>query len=223
MSVTDIIFALSVLTILIPIIILFLAFNRQPVEVKWLAVFLCFSFSCDVMGPVLYWNGSNPNYAVTFYWLFSTILLSIFFLRIIQWQNLTRVFVVVNILYLIFATLNAGWIQKSSVNTYTVIVQSIIVLTLSILYFYKLLKELPTQQLQKLSQFWIVCGFFFTYAGKLVVYTVTYYVINFETQTTDIIWNFHNFLTIIANVLIGYGAWLNHKQLKSTSLSLSRS
>jgi len=223
LSISVIIHGLEVFTILIPLIIFCLDLNRQPNEIRWLAVLLLYAFFCDLLGPILFFNGSNPNYASTLYWLFSTILLSGFFMRILQIRSAGPFFISLNILYLIFAFSNALWIQKSMLNTYTVIAQSIIVLALSIRYFYKLLKELPTQQLHKLPLFWIVSAFFFTYAGKLVVYTVTHYLTHFEDDDLRIIWTFHNFLTIIVNLLIGYGAWINHKQLKSTSLSLSRS
>jgi hypothetical protein len=216
-------FALAVFTLILPLVILFWKFARQPFEIKWLAILLSFSFVCDITSIILVAVHSNPNYSATVYWLFSTALLSTFFLKIIGSKKLSGFFIWINIFYFLLAIINLLFIQGIQINTYSVIIQSIIVLALSILYFYKLLRELPTQQLQKLPWFWIVSGFFFTYAGKLVVYTVTYYLINFEQDTNQIIWSFHNFLTIIANLLIGYGAWLNHKQLRSTSLSLSRS
>jgi hypothetical protein len=121
---------------------------------------------------------------------------------------------------MVFGIVNFLFIQTKYVNSYSNSLHTLIILILSIVYFYKLLRDLPAQQLQRLPMFWIISGFFFSNAGKLVIYTVTHYLIHFVQDNMIIVWSFHNFLTIIANLLIGYGAWLNHKQLRSTSLSL---
>ena len=218
-----VLFTLTIVTLLIPLTFFYLNFHRQSSELRWLTMLLSFSVLCDLTGIVLTITHSNPNFAGFTYWLVSTGVLSVFFSRIIGFKS-NRVVVLANIVYVLFAIANFLWIQgANALNTYTGIFQSIVILALSISYYYKLLRELPTQQLHRLPFFWIVSGFFFTYAGKLVVYTVTHYLTHFAADDLIIIWSFHNFLTIIANLLIGYGAWLNHKQLKSTSLSLSRS
>jgi hypothetical protein len=195
-------------------------FNRQPSEIRWLTILLYLSFFCDALAIFLVLNRGNPNHASSLFWISGLALLSGFFYHIIGWSRLKAGLIFINVAYFVFAVANFLVIQKSALNSYTVTIESIIVLTLSILYFYKLLRDLPTQQLQKLPLFWIVAGFFFTYAGKLVVYTVTDYLIRFQDNDLEVIWTFHNFLTVIANLLIGYGAWLNHKKLRSTSLSL---
>ena len=173
---------------------------------------------CDLSGQLLYVLEMNPNAAGNIYGLFSTLLLSIFFYYVLEKPSLKWALVVINVAYFLFAFTNTIFIQKAEINTYSQVFQSLYVLILSILFFYKLIVELPTQQLQRLPLFWIISAFFLSYAGKLVIYTTTYYLIHFEGDDLTIIWSFHNLLTIIGNFLIGYGAWLNHKQLKSTSL-----
>jgi hypothetical protein len=219
-SILDLSLGVSIIVRALPATILFLSFNRQPLFLKWLAVLLLFSFSSDVISVILILIGISPNISSNVYWTLSTLFISFFFYESIQWPRLKVPLIVINILYLGFAFINSALVQKISVNSYTQILQALCILLLSILYFYKLLKELPAQQLQKLPLFWIVSGFFFSYSGKLVVYSVTHYLIHFEQDDLVIVWSFHNFLAIIADLLIGYGAWLNHKQLRSTSLSL---
>jgi hypothetical protein len=208
------------LTALMPFIIISIDLNRQPQAFVWLAFSLLFSVLCDVAARILIVLGISPNFSNAIYWQFILILVSLFFYHAINWRGVQFSLKVINFLYLLFAGVNFLFIQTSGVISYTNIFYSLIVLLLSILYFYKLLRELPAQHLQKLPLFWIVSALFFSNAGKLAIYAVTHYLIHFVKDNLIIVWSFHNFLTIIENVIIAYGAWLNHKQLRSTSLSL---
>jgi hypothetical protein len=210
----------QLLTLLVPLALLLLGFNRQPKVYLWLVISLLFSLMCDIAGRILILFSTSPNFSNTVYWLFSIIPITTFFYYAIKWRSLQAYLIVINIAYLLFGVVNYLYIQAESVNSYSNILHSLIILVLCIVYFYKLLKDLPAQQLQRLPMFWIVSAFFFSHAGKLVIYTVTHYLIHFVRDNLIIVWSFHNFLSIIANLLIAYGAWLNHKQLRSTSLSL---
>jgi hypothetical protein len=210
----------SLVSLLVPLVFILLNSNRQPQAYLWLAYSLIFSLLCDVAGRILFALGINPNFSNTVYWLFSVIPITVFFYYAINWKTITGYLMVTNVAYLVFGIVNFLFIQTRTVNSYSNVFHSLIIIVLSILFFYKLLKELPAQQLQRLPLFWIVSAFFFTNAGKLAIYTVTHYLVHFLKDNLIILWSFHNFLTIIGNLLIGYGAWLNHKQLRSTSLSL---
>ena len=213
-------FYATLVTLLIPLGFFAAELNRQPRSILWLVISLFFSLCCDIGGTVLINLGRSPNVAGTVYWLLGLIPLSMFFNQVIKSTKLTQYLWFINVSYLLFGLVNFLFIQTKYVNSYNSILHALVILILSILYFNKLLRDLPAQQLQRLPMFWIISGFFFSYAGKLVIYTVTHYLIHFVQDTLIIVWSFHNFLTIIANLLIGYGAWLNHKQLRSTSLSL---
>ncbi|MBT1697281.1 hypothetical protein KK083_10365 [Fulvivirgaceae bacterium PWU4] len=122
-----------------------------------------------------------------------------------------RTFIFINILYFIFSLVNLLFLQKSSLHSYSQTLQSIIILFLCIIFYFKLLKELPTQQIQKLPLFWIVSGFFFSYAGKLVIYAITHYMIAIGDDFI-LISIFHVSLTLIAYLIMAVGVWLNDKQ-----------
>jgi hypothetical protein len=214
------IFSAAVITALIPFVLILVNFSRQSPAFVWLAYSILFSVACDMAGRTLLVFKISPNYSSTAYWIFATIPVSIFFYYAIGWKPIRSYLKVINVLYLSFALSNFFFLQKTNVNSYSNILNSLIILILCIIYYYKLITELPTQQLQRLPLFWIVSAFFFSHAGKLAIYTVTHYLIHFVKDNMIIVWSFHNFLTVIGNLLIAYGAWLNLKQLRSTSLSL---
>lgn len=207
------IFYASLITIIIPLILLTISINRQPGHFIWLTVFLSFSFMCDIAGRLLLHNGINPNYAGHAYQLGNIALISVFFHYIINWTKLKACLLVGNILYFAFAVFNVAFLQKAQVNSYTQVLQSIIILILCIWFFYKLLRELPTQQIQKLPLFWIASALFFTYSGKLVVYAVAHYLSHVLKDNLIILWSLHNLLSVIGNLLIAWGTWLQLKKL----------
>ena len=207
--------AFTAASILPAVVLLWWHFKRQPSTLRWLAVLLLFSFVCDVAAFVLYHLRLNQNSAGAFYWLFSTFIITGFFSRLVP-LSFRRSFGMLNVIYVLFALTNIFLIQGERIQSYTQSIQAVIIITLCVGYFYVLMKELPTQQIHRLPTFWITSAFFFSYAGKLVIYAVVNYLTQYLKDNLVIIMNLHNLLTIIANIVFAYAAWLNHKQLKST-------
>lgn len=212
----DSVFYLGLIVLAYPLLWLLISgFNRQPLVYKWLAIALAFGFAIDVVARLLWYVRNfvhiNPNSIGHLYQLFGTAFISVFFYHAIQWPTLKRTFIFINILYFIFSLVNLLFLQKSSLHSYSQTLQSIIILFLCIIFYFKLLKELPTQQIQKLPLFWIVSGFFFSYAGKLVIYAITHYMIAIGDDFI-LISIFHVSLTLIAYLIMAVGVWLNDKQ-----------
>lgn len=204
----------STITYFIPVVIWIIHVNRQPAVFNWLAICLLFSFLAEAGAYILYNLGINPNITSNAYTLLSTFTISIFFYHAIQWKSLVKSLIVVNILYLSFAIVNSFLIQKSTPNSYTFTFQSIIIIILSLVFFFKLLKELPTFQVQKDPLFWVVSGFLFSYAGKLVIQSVTHYLIHIANDNLVIVWTMHNILTIVGNMIIMYGVYIQYLRFK---------
>jgi hypothetical protein len=198
----------------LPIFFLVKKFNHQPSLMKWLAVIFIVSLGFDLAARLFYIiTSSSPNFIGDTYTLISTPIISLFFYKVIGYKSIKKPLIVINSLYMIFGIFNLLFIQKSSINSYTLMVTSVIIIGLSITFYYMLLKELPAQQLHTMPLFWIVSGFFFSYSGKLVVYTTTHYLVTYIKDNLIFVWTFHILLSIIANLLIAYGTWLNHKQI----------
>jgi hypothetical protein len=210
----------SLLSQALPIVLLMKAFNRQPSVMKWLAIIFMISLTSDIAGGLVYFiTRSSTNFISTTYILVSTPVISFFFFKAIGYKSLKMPLTVINILYVIFGIVNFFFIQKTAINSYSLMITSVIIIGLSITFFFMLLKELPAQQLHTMPLFWIVSGFFFSYSGKLVVFTTTHYLVTYIKDNLIFVWSFHNLLSIIANLLIAYGTWLNLKQISRYTLS----
>lgn len=213
-SVLDILLYISFAATLLPVVFIVFGFNRQPSIFKWLAIVMSLSFVFDV-GAQLYYliTGKNPNMFGSVYGIISIPFISIFFYKAIGWRSLKTSLLIFNVFYLLLGVLNLAFLQKQGINSYTMMMQTIIIIGMSLTFFFMLLRELPAQQLHMMPLFWIISGFFFSYSGKLVVFTATHYLVNYIRDNLIIVWSFHVLLSIIANLLIAYGTWLNHKQI----------
>jgi len=213
----DSLFYSGLIVLIFPLVLLISGFNRQPLVYKWLAVALAFAFVIDVVGRVSWYLDLAPNYSSHVYQLFATALISVFFYHAIQWKTLKKSFFTVNILYFVFSLINLLYLQKAGINSYSQVLRSIIILLLCIVFFFKLLKELPTQQIHKLPLFWIVSSYFFSYSGKLVIYAITHYMISMgdDFMVPSI---FQVILTLVANLIVAVGVWLNYKHEGTTQL-----
>jgi hypothetical protein len=207
------IFAVGITILVVALWLLYARFNQQPQGYRWLAYTLSFSFSCDMLSVVIRIFGGNSNIGGTLYSIGFVIFFSAFFYQILRGKILLGVLTIVNACFLVFVLYNATFVQKLTINSYSNIIGSGIILALCILYYFKLLRDLPAERVYNLPLFWVVSAFFFTKSGKFVLYLVIQYLRHLEDNLV-ILWMIHNSLTIIENLLITYGAWLQYKSIQ---------
>jgi hypothetical protein len=201
----DQIFYLSMGAILIPIAFLLIRFNRQPIEYKWLAIVLLFSFSCDFVNEVQYQLFRFPvNIIGNAYIVISPILLSCFFYHALKWRSLKAPLVIFNVCYALFSILNFFLIQKFDINTYSAIAEKLLTMLLCILYYYKVIKELPAEKIYYFGLFWIVSSMFIVNSAKLVLYTFAHYLVVFKDNLM-VLWSIHNIMSIVYSLSIATG------------------
>jgi hypothetical protein len=219
----NLIFYYSMGAILIPIILLLIRYNRQPVVYKWLAVLLLFSFLCDFLNEVQYNTIHLPvNYLGTVYYVINPILISVFFYYALAWRSAKIYFIIFNIACLAFSLANFLLIQKTTINTYSAIIEKLQIMILCILYFYKVVKELPAERIYQIGLFWIVSSLFIINSCKLVLYSFAHYLVIFKDNLM-VLWSLHNTLSIILSLAIAAGIAVHYKNQSSSQTQHSRS
>lgn len=212
------IFALGLIILAIAIYLIFRYYKKQPSAYRWLGIALSFSMFCDIGSVILMVLHLSSNIGGTTYNTGFVILYSIFFLRLLRGGKVLKFFlVIVNLAYFIFVSYNALFVQKMNINSYSTTVGSIVILILCVVYYFKLLRELPAQQVYHIPMFWVVSALFFAKSGKLVMYSVIHYLTDHYNDNLVRLWMGHNSLTIVENSLIAYGVWLQYKSLQHAS------
>jgi hypothetical protein len=116
-----------------------------------------------------------------------------------------------------FAIVNLTFIQQGEINSYSLALMSLTTLLFALYYFYWLIKELPTSQLQLLPMFWINSAWMIFFSGNLFLFVFTDYLINVLNNNLLVMWNVHNILKIIEVFMIVVALWIDLRNIKSPS------
>jgi hypothetical protein len=197
-------------------ILCFTSYKTKDLYIKILGFALICSVVGDLSADVLRAIKINPNYASSVYRLISFPLLSLIYFYALGKKG-EKVFLIINVCYLIFGMVNMLFYQKSSINTYTLILESILIIIFSLYYFYWLLSALPTAQLQRLPMFWLNSAHIIYFSGNLFLFVFTSYLVNVLNNNLLVYWTIHNILGIIEGLMIIVALWLDLQNIKSPS------
>lgn len=207
----------NILTLLTAMMALF-RFNSRQLYIKLLGLYFLLFFLYERVGGYLYHVKINPNYASSVGNIIGFPLIAWVYYLTTGKRHRNR-YVILIFVYVIFGLVNLLFIQRENINSYTFVFRSVCTLIFALYYFYWLLKELPTSQLQKLPMFWINSAFMVFASGTLFLYVFTAYLVNVMNNDLLIYWSFHNILGIIEILMIIVALWMDLRNIKSPSLS----
>jgi hypothetical protein len=197
-------------------LVLLLIYRPSEIYIKFLGLGLLASVIGDFSAGFLHDLKINVNYSASIYRIIAFPLISTLYFYALGKQH-RKSFFYINIAYFIFAVLNVLFIQKSTINTYALVLNSILVIIFCLYYFYWLLKELPTAQLQRLPMFWINSAFIIYFSGNLFLFVFTSYLVHVLNSNLLVYWTIHNILGIIEGLMIVIALWLDLRNIKSPS------
>jgi hypothetical protein len=203
-------------TNLIALTVLLIHFRSQPKAFRWLAFLIFFSLACDlaaISALFLSRTYGASNIAGNIHTLFNPMFLSAFFFHLIGGRRFGYILIILNSALFAFSLANLS-LDTPTHSNFNTLAESFLILSLSIIYYFRLLKQLPSERVQLLPAFWVVCGFFISTSGKLIIFTVSSYMIKVMPENLRLLVIIHNLLSILGNLLIIYGLWLQFKQFR---------
>jgi O-antigen/teichoic acid export membrane protein len=204
-------------TQLIPLGLFVLSYAKLSKGEKWFMVCMAVSLVTGFTSEMLYRNNINPNYAASTYYLMAPILYLGFFTNVMQLGQIKNVFYCLVVAHIIFSACNLLFIQKGTINSYTGISFSIIIISLSLCFFYRLLKNLPTDDLLTLPVFWFVTSEFIVNTGQMLFKSFAHFLIDLFNDNLIVLWVFHHGLGIAGHLVIIYGTWLIFRRPRVTT------
>lgn len=203
----------SVVSALIPGSFGIIRLSKRSNLLKTLWLFTCISFALDILAVNL------PRLANPFNNIFRLVefffLLRIYFLAF-KPRTHKAPFVIILIFYVCFFLAELFILQKGQLNSYSVTLSSVVFIVFSVRYFYILIRDLPTTQIQRLPMFWVNTAVLTYFAGNLFLFAMRSYLINVLKDDQTIYWSFHNFLNIGKNLLFAVALWQNLRKPKPT-------
>lgn len=192
---------------------------RQP-QMRLLGLTMFCSVLGNHVADILRSYKINPNYSATGFDICIIPLICLTYYYAMNKRGL-RTFLFVILIYDVFAFINVLFIQKSSINSYTVVLQSIIVISVSLYYFYWLMKELPAAQLHRLPMFWTNSAYIIYYSANLFLFVFTSYLVNVLNNQLLVYWTLHNIVGITQASMMIIALWIDLQNIKSLSSSPS--
>jgi hypothetical protein len=84
----------------------------------------------------------------------------------------------------------------------------------SLLYFYVLMRDLPSLYIHQIPMFWFNSGILIFHAGTFFLFSFVSYLVNVRNDDLIAYWSFHNMLSIVERLIIMIGLCYDLKFLK---------
>jgi len=188
-------------------------FKRRIIETKVLALHFLLAFAPYLIVLFLELKGKAINIPQNVYLLVQMFTLSLLF-AVAFGKKYKNLLLCVGLIYAVFWFVNFFFFQKDELNTYTKVVGSIIFIFYCVLYYYRLLIDLPVQELQRVPMFWYVTSNLVYNAGTLFLLLFVTYLVEVLHNDLLIYWSFHNILDIIQDLLIMLGLWQDLRNIR---------
>ena len=151
----------------------------------------------------------SPNYIATLATMIEFPLISAVFYEVTTRKKTP--FIIISVMFTLLALCNFLFIQKEQINSYTMTLESVIIILYCIFYYFWLLKELPTERLHRLPMFWINSGWLIASSGYLFLYLFTAYLVNVLKSNLDI-WVLHNIFKIVETGVFVFSIWVYNNE-----------
>jgi hypothetical protein len=197
-------------TALLALIALLCLFKSQPekkrLDVKLIGLICLTGFICNALALLFARLGmtSAINIPPSIYDYLLLILVTILY-NDQTFRKHQNFFKVIPVLYLVFGILNLIFFQREQINSFTKLVSALIIILYCAIYFYRMMKDLPTLEVHKLPMFWFNSGFLIYNAGTVFLFAFTSYLIHVLKDNMLIYFSFHNVLSILHHLIFVIG------------------
>lgn len=198
---------------LIPIIIGIYRFNHLDKITFGILLFALIYLGFNIPILILWWYKTSNLYLINVYTIFEFLIISYIF--ILAFKNFTPKYLleIIIILFTSFSVIKLFWIEESAFfDSYQKIIECLIFIILSLLYFYKISKELIITHLNRDSMFWFSVGVLLYFSGGLFIFIFSNYLLNYSKELRLNIWGIHAFFLILFHLIISISLWVSPKK-----------
>jgi hypothetical protein len=211
-------------------IVSFVKFKSRDTIIKLIGLVFLTSFIANISSLILININEVRQYVnipYVVYVLLSFVLLSKVYHLTLRYIDI-KWFVVIAVILISFSLFNLFFIQKTNPNSYANIFHSGVLIVYSLLYFYVLMRDLPSLYVHHIPMFWFNSVILIFHAGAFFLFSFSSYLVNVQKNDMMIYWSFHNILSIVEHILVLIGLYydlkfLKGREIKSTQNSIPSS
>jgi hypothetical protein len=186
-------------------LIAFYKLKQRTRIAKLIGLLFAISMVCNLSALLLRkYFPSLINISGSIYDLSFIVILTIIFNEALS-HKYAKVFNAITIVFTLCAIMNLLFWQKAEIASFNKLAISFIIILYTVVYFYRLMKDLPTFHLTRLPMFWFSSAFLIYGAGALFLFAFLDYLVNVLNNNLLTYWTFHNGLSIFQQLLIIVG------------------
>jgi hypothetical protein len=190
-------------------------FTRRTLPVRIMVFYGANSFVFQLMSWIIVYTKTRGmvNVNGNLYTLTEALLLLGFFYTVFKSPSEKKVVIAMAAVYpvLYFIFMSGRWNELvSSIRT----MRDLVIIICSIMYFFYLMREMPTNEITKYPMLWIVAGMLCFFSGTFTLSLSLNYLVKVLHNDLALIWSMRNFFRFFFCLVVCYGLWLDYKQLK---------
>lgn len=187
----------SAYMIMVPILIGFFRFNKLETHIKLLLYYMCVSAMVEMYGLLLVEKGTNNLFLFHI-----SSFVEIIFLLFVYFKESETLLSKNNLYVLLLVNTFVAfgdafiWGNVKIFNAYSLTVGSVILIFVSIRYYYLLMKNLNVQRIERNAMFWVNTGVLIYYAGNLFTFAGTKFLSG-SLFDFYLMWGLHSIMNIL--------------------------
>lgn len=181
--------------------------------------FVCFLLQLAQFVSTYTHSGLN-NHIGNLSILFETLILIFFFFLLINHEVIKKAMLFLMALYF-FLFLIVFYQNPGGTFSSIQAIRDVVLIVCSLLYFYSLIKEMPTTDITRYPLFWIVSSILFYFSCTFILSLILDYLITVMNDNLLGYWTYRNFMRFGFCIGITYGLLLDLKETKKGEIFLN--
>lgn len=199
---------LSMFSIAVPALVGLLFFGQLGAIQKGIFGIVLLSVITEIAAEYLSYGGGYQHLVYHIFTILEcTMLIYIFALAIKPFFSNTF-FSLLWFFFFLFALADLLWLSSiEQFNSYSTVLESLVVIFLAVSFFYKTLSELKVKHLGREPVIWLSIGVLLYFSSSLFIFLFTNYI-DASNTTLFIIWGIHAIFSILLNVFYTIALWI---------------
>ncbi len=191
-------------------VLAFLYFSKRETAIHVLGLYGLNSVFFEILNL-----SSNPktNIVGDIYTLTEVLILLYFFYVLFRSPSLRKIILVLVIMYCVLYCVIIFVDWEGSFSAIRML-RDLVIISSSLLYFFNLMRDLPTTEITRYPMFWVVAAFIFFFAGTFILSLSRDYLVAVLKDDLLLLWTARNFFRFFFCLVVSYGLWLDLRLVK---------
>ncbi len=204
---------ISSFIVVIPLILsIFKLKSLSEIQLK-LFYLLIIVFIVEFIANILWYQKINNLPLYHFYAVIEFVLIINIYRIVLTKIFPKKFFIILGVAFTVFAVVNTVFFQNlNTFNSNVTTLLGIIVIFLSLSYFYALLKEVKYSALETNPMFWINAGFLIYFSSNLILFFINNNMFQGSTEASYLVWGLHAIVNIVLTIFYTIALWVSPKK-----------